>query len=132
MIFWRRASADAVDEVGVVIAAGLAVRAGLDVIGEPRFVGVVAVDAEIAVGPVENVADGVRLCVFRTERSGLLSGAHGFFSVGFFAALASRLDPRAERQLAPYAPVPISASWLVIQWRTSISIILRLPSASSK
>ena len=75
----RVARADAVDEMGVVISAGFAVRAGLDVVGEPCFVGVVAVDAEKSVGTVENVANGVGLRVLGTEGCGLLRGARGFF-----------------------------------------------------
>src|SRR6202044_657404 len=78
------ARADAVDEVSVVIAAGFAVRAGLDVVSEPRLVGVVAVDSEKSVGTVENVADCVGFCILGTERCGLLRRANGFFLGGFW------------------------------------------------
>src|ERR1700675_1908878 len=60
-------AADAIDEVGVVVAGASAVRAGFDLIGDPRFVGVVAVDGQVTVGAVENVADGVSLGVLRPE-----------------------------------------------------------------
>ena len=40
------AAADAIDEIREVVAGGFAVGAGLELIGEPSFVGVVAVDGE--------------------------------------------------------------------------------------
>ena len=49
MNIFGAAAADAFDEVGVVIAGGFAVGAWLDLIGDPGFVGIVAVDGEIAV-----------------------------------------------------------------------------------
>ena len=42
-------AANAIDEVRVVVTGSFAGGAGFDFIGEPRFVGVVAVDGEIAV-----------------------------------------------------------------------------------
>ena len=42
------AAANAIDEIGVVVAGGFAVGAGFELIGEPGFVGVVAVDGENA------------------------------------------------------------------------------------
>src|SRR5208282_6908343 len=74
------AAADALDEVGVVVAGGFAVGAGFDLICDPGFVGVVAVDGEIAVRAVENVADSVGLGVFGTE--GGLRGCRLFGGVG--------------------------------------------------
>src|ERR1700689_4848701 len=68
MNIFGAAAADAFDEVGVVVAGGFAVWARFDLVGDPGFVGVVAVDGEIAVGAVENVAHGVRFGVFGTER----------------------------------------------------------------
>src|SRR3989442_1153268 len=44
----------------------------------------------------------------------------------------SVVSPAAGTPLAPQAPAPISASWFVIQCRTSSSIILRLPPGASK
>src|ERR1700680_3513478 len=61
------AAAHAIDEVGVVVGGASAVRAGFDFIGDPRFVGVVAIDGQIAVGVVENVAGGIGLGIFRAE-----------------------------------------------------------------
>src|SRR6266436_3037708 len=43
------AAANAIDEVRIVITGGFAVRSGLHLIRYPRFVGVVAVDGQIAV-----------------------------------------------------------------------------------
>src|ERR1700719_2073621 len=74
-------AADAIDEVGVVVAGASAVRAGFDLIGDPRFVGVVAVDGQVAVGAVEDVADGVSLGVLRPEGL-LLAGGLFFFGGG--------------------------------------------------
>src|SRR5450631_377315 len=74
------AAADAVDEIGVVVAGGFAVGAGLDFVGEPGLVGVVAIYGEVTVGAVEEVADRVGLGVF---------GAEGRLNVGrlFFCGL---------------------------------------------
>ena len=44
MNIFGAAAADALDEIGVVVAGSFAVWAGFDLIGDPGFVGVVAVD----------------------------------------------------------------------------------------
>src|SRR5580658_1145066 len=84
MYVFGAAAADAIDEVGVVITGSFAVRAGLDFVGQPGFVGIVAVYGEVAVGAVEDVANRVGLGVFRAE--GLLL-ARGFFFGGLFAGV---------------------------------------------
>src|SRR5689334_9902154 len=61
-------AANALAEVGVMIAGTLAVRPGFDTGVQPRLVGIVSIDGEIALGSVEDVADGVGLCILRPQR----------------------------------------------------------------
>src|SRR5690242_10175985 len=61
-------AANALDEVGVMIAGTLAVWPGFGTVVQPRLVGIVSIDGEIAFGSVEDVADGVGLCILWPQR----------------------------------------------------------------
>src|SRR5690242_419575 len=63
----RAAAANALDEVGVMIAGTFAVRPGFGTVVQPRFVSIVSIDGEIAFGSVKDVADGVGLCILRPQ-----------------------------------------------------------------
>ena len=63
----RATAANAVDEIGKMIARRFARRSRFHILAKPGLVSVVAIDGEKAVGPVEEVADGVGLGVFRTK-----------------------------------------------------------------
>src|SRR6476646_1686600 len=73
-------AANAIDEVRVVVTGSFAVWAGFELIGEPGFVGVVAVDGEKAFRAIEEVADSVGLGIFWTQ--GLLRDTRFFVSAG--------------------------------------------------
>src|SRR6266446_41396 len=68
-------AANALDEVCVMVARTLAVRPGFGTIVQPRLVSIVSIDGEIALCPIEDVANGVGLCIFWPQ--GLL--ARGLF-----------------------------------------------------
>lgn len=86
------AAANAIDKIRKVIASGFAVRAGLHLVAEPRFVTLVAVNSQIALRPVEDISDGVALGIARAERR-LLSTTGGH-------SVDSRLEPRRRDGIA--------------------------------
>src|SRR5215471_18475253 len=61
------AAVNTVNEVREMISGGAGRRSGLDVLGEPRFVGVIAVDTQIAIRSIEEVADRICLCIDRPD-----------------------------------------------------------------
>src|SRR5437870_8188403 len=60
---------DTVDEVCEMVAGRGCRWAGLDVLGQPRLVRIIAVDAEIAGRSIKDVADRIGLCIDGTDRS---------------------------------------------------------------
>src|SRR5215471_14383596 len=60
-------AANAVNEVGEMIPGGAGRRSGFDVLGQPRFVRVIAVDTQIAIRSIEEVADRICLCIDRSN-----------------------------------------------------------------
>src|SRR5215471_10167121 len=61
------AAANAVNEVGEMIPGGAGRRSGFDVLGQPRFVRVIAVDTQIAIRAIEEIADRICFCVDRSD-----------------------------------------------------------------
>ena len=92
------AAANAVDEIGVVVAGRFAVRAGFDFVGEPRFVRVVTIDGQIAVRSVKKIADGIGLGVFWTRA---IVRPTGFLSAVFLVASALPVRPAGGMALVP-------------------------------
>src|SRR5215468_2824170 len=60
-------AANAVNEVREMIPGGAGRRAGFDVLGQPRFVRVIAVDTQIATRSIEEVADRICFCIDRSD-----------------------------------------------------------------
>src|ERR1041385_6992286 len=48
-----------VDKVGEMISLAIGLRSGFLAWTEPRLIGIVALDGEVALRPVENVSDGI-------------------------------------------------------------------------
>src|SRR5215831_7670800 len=61
------AAVNTVNEVREMISGGAGRRSGLDVLGKPRFVRVIAVDTQIAIRSIEEVADRICLCIDRSD-----------------------------------------------------------------
>src|SRR2546427_12806660 len=61
-------AADTFDEIREMVAGSRSRRAGLDMLRQPRLVRVIAVNAQIAVRSIEEVADSIRLCINRPDR----------------------------------------------------------------
>src|SRR6516164_5804275 len=60
-------AANAIDEVCPVVAGCFAGRSRLDLIREPGLVGIVAIDCQVTVRSVEDIADGVGFRIFRSQ-----------------------------------------------------------------
>src|SRR6266700_802967 len=71
------AAAHTIDEVRVMIACPLAGGSWHALIGQPRFVGVVSISGKVALGSVENVADGIGFRIFRPQGLLIVTGLLG-------------------------------------------------------
>src|SRR5215831_1976316 len=62
------AAANAINEVCEVVASCFTGRPRLGLLGQPGFIGIVPVNGEITIRAIKDVADGVGLCIFWSQR----------------------------------------------------------------
>jgi len=115
------ATADAVDEVGIVVAGGFPVGPG-STSSLAKFVGVVTVDGQASRWNLREVA--TVLVFWRLSGPGIVVGLRAFF-------VASAVSPAGGRCCFRMHQCRFRLR-VGIQWRTSSSIILRLPLEDSK
>src|SRR5437667_11081680 len=64
MDLFGAAAANAIDEVRKVVAGTFALWPGHGITREPGLVSVISIDAKVSVRSIEEIADGVCLCIF--------------------------------------------------------------------
>src|SRR5215510_8777381 len=88
------AAVNTVNEVREMISGGAGRRSGFNVLGQPRFVRVIAVDTKIAFRSIEEVADRICFCIDR---------AHGPDACERIGSFLRRRSPRSRESRSRYS-----------------------------